>query len=139
MLAKGGSEEDSRRSVRSGEGRMQICGLRDDGRTGTILLESKPDSKGKASYPQKCMGGRPWCNASSINVNTNISFYGYTYCTNIYSTGGIQRLLITGPSVITEEGKGRCSTLSTLRYLKPSEITSEITSSPVATVPKPVT
>jgi hypothetical protein len=37
MLAKGGSEDDSRRSVRSGEGRMQICGLKDDGRTGAIL------------------------------------------------------------------------------------------------------
>jgi len=39
MLAKGGREEDSRRSVRSGEGWMQICGLKDDGRTGAILSE----------------------------------------------------------------------------------------------------
>jgi len=37
MLAKGGKEEESRRSVRSMEGRIQICGLKDDGRIGAIL------------------------------------------------------------------------------------------------------
>lgn len=39
MLASGGSEEESKRSVRSGEGEMQICGLKDDGSTGAIFVD----------------------------------------------------------------------------------------------------
>jgi hypothetical protein len=106
MLAKDGSEEDSRRSVRSGEGRMQICGLRDDGRTGTILSESfrsKLGSERKASYPQKCMGGvrattRLQCKHFLLWLQRQFILHTVR---NIYSTSGIQRILFTGLSVIS--------------------------------------
>jgi len=36
MLGRGGNEEAARAFLRSGDGRMHMCGLRDEGRTGGI-------------------------------------------------------------------------------------------------------
>jgi len=46
MAASGGSEDDSNRSVRSGEGKTQICGLNDDGSTGTIFFRNSTSGRG---------------------------------------------------------------------------------------------
>lgn len=40
MLGRQGNPDASRSSVRSGEGRIQMCGLKDDGSTGAMM---KPD------------------------------------------------------------------------------------------------